>query len=99
MHGFRLDEVGVAQLSRRWTRGGFPQSFLARSEVASDEWREQFIRTFLERDIPQFGLRIPAHALKGTERGRWSITVNGNWRLTFEFRDGHAHIVDYEDYH
>ena len=35
--GFRLDEVGVAQLSRRWTRGGFPRSFLARSQVASDE--------------------------------------------------------------
>ena len=64
LHGFRLDEVGVAQLSRRWTRGGFPRSFLARGEVASAEWREQFIRTFLERDIPQFGLRIPAPALR-----------------------------------
>ncbi len=37
--------------------------------------------------------------LKGAERGRWSIWVNGNWRLTFEFRDGHAYILDYEDYH
>ncbi len=64
LHGFRLDEVGVAQLPRRWTRGGFPRSFLARGEVASHEWREQFIRTFLERDIPQFGLRIPAPALR-----------------------------------
>ena len=45
--------------------------------------------------IPGFRL----HALEGPERGRWSIAVNGNWRLTFEFRDGHAHIVDYEDYH
>ena len=64
LHGFRLDEVGVAQLSKRWTRGGFPRSFLARSEAASAEWRDQFIRTFLERDIPQFGLRIPAPALR-----------------------------------
>lgn len=64
LHGFRLDEVGVAQLSKRWTRGGFPRSFLARSEAAGAEWREQFIRSFLERDIPQFGLRIPAPALR-----------------------------------
>ena len=45
--------------------------------------------------IPGFRL----HRLKGTERGRWSVWVNGNWRLTFEFRDGHAYILDYEDYH
>jgi proteic killer suppression protein len=39
------------------------------------------------------------HPLKGEEKGRWSIWVNGNWRLTFEFRDGHAYVLDYEDYH
>lgn len=64
LHGFRLDEVGVARLPMRWIRGGFPRSFLARNDSVSDEWREQFIRTFLERDIPQFGLRIPAPALR-----------------------------------
>jgi proteic killer suppression protein len=48
-----------------------------------------------DMDIPGFRL----HALKGAERGRWSIWVNGNWRLTFEFRDGQAYILDYEDYH
>lgn len=48
-----------------------------------------------DMDIPGFRL----HPLKGGERGRWSIWVNGNWRLTFEFIDGDAHIVDYEDYH
>jgi len=37
--------------------------------------------------------------LKGEEKGRWSIWVNGNWRLTFEFRDGHAYVLDYEAYH
>lgn len=46
-------------------------------------------------DIP--GLRL--HQLKGSGRGRWSIWVNGNWRLTFEFREGHVHGLDYEDYH
>jgi proteic killer suppression protein len=45
--------------------------------------------------IPGFRL----HPLKGAERGRWSVCVNGNWRLTFEFRDGDAHVLDYEDYH
>lgn len=45
--------------------------------------------------IPGFGL----HALKGKLNGRWSIWVNGNWRLTFQFKDGHVHVLDYEDYH
>ncbi|MEA5445700.1 type II toxin-antitoxin system RelE/ParE family toxin [Gammaproteobacteria bacterium AB-CW1] len=48
-----------------------------------------------DMDIPGFGL----HPLKGKQKGRWSIRVSGNWRLTFEFRDGHAYILDYEDYH
>ncbi len=43
--------------------------------------------------------RIPTACPEGPERGRWSIWVNGNWRLTFEFRDGHAYVLDYEDYH
>ncbi len=46
-------------------------------------------------DVPGFRL----HALKGAQQGRWSVWVNGNWRSTFEFRDGDAHILDYEDYH
>jgi proteic killer suppression protein len=48
-----------------------------------------------DMDIPGFRL----HPLKGSESARWSIRVNGNWRLTFEFRDGNAHVLDYEDYH
>jgi proteic killer suppression protein len=48
-----------------------------------------------DMDVPGFKL----HSLKGSERGRWSILVNGNWRLTFEFRDGQAWLLDYEDYH
>ena len=46
-------------------------------------------------DIPGFGL----HPLKGQKRGRWAISVNGNWRITFEFKDGNAYVLDYEDYH
>ncbi|OLS63935.1 hypothetical protein PSEMO_12490 [Pseudomonas putida] len=45
-------------------------------------------------DIPGFRL----HSQRGM-RGRWSIMVNGNWRLTFEFRDGNAYVLDYEDYY
>jgi proteic killer suppression protein len=48
-----------------------------------------------DMDIPGFKL----HPLKGKLKGRWSISVSGNWRVTFEFRDGNAYILDYEDYH
>ncbi len=48
-----------------------------------------------DMDVPGFRL----HPLKGEGKGRWSVWVNGNWRLTFEFRDGHAYLIDYEDYH
>ena len=46
-------------------------------------------------DIPGFGL----HPLRGEMKGRWAISVKGNWRLTFECRDGNAYVLDYEDYH
>lgn len=46
-------------------------------------------------DLPGYKL----HALKGDRDGIWSITVNGNWRITFEFVDGNAYILNYEDYH
>jgi proteic killer suppression protein len=46
-------------------------------------------------EIPGYRL----HALKGSRKGLWSITVNGNWRVTFEFQEGHVYIVNYEDYH
>ena len=51
--------------------------------------------TIDDMDIPGFRL----HALKGSDKGRWSIWVNGNWRVTFEFENGNAFILDYEDYH
>ena len=46
-------------------------------------------------DVPGFRL----HPLKGAGKGRWSVWVNGNWRVTFVFRDGQAYVLDYEDYH
>ena len=52
-------------------------------------------QTVDDMDLPGFAL----HPLKGEMRGRWAISVNGNWRLTFEFQDGNAHVLDYEDYH
>lgn len=63
LEGFRLDEVGFAEADRLWVRGGFPRSFLAPTGTVSYEWRTSFIRTFLERDIPQLGVRIPATTL------------------------------------
>lgn len=61
--GFRLQEVGAEQSERLWLRGGFPRSFLARDDTASLEWRQDFIRTFLERDLPALGLRIASETL------------------------------------
>ncbi len=61
---FLLAETGERSLDRLWLRGGFPDSFLAAGERASLAWRRDFIRTYLERDIPQFGRRIPAETLR-----------------------------------
>ena len=48
-----------------------------------------------DMDIPGFRL----HSLKGDAKGRWSVAVSGNWRMTFEFINGNAYVLDYEDYH
>jgi predicted AAA+ superfamily ATPase len=64
LSGFDLREVGTVDQERLWVRGGFPRSFLAADEVASMAWRSDFIRTFLERDIPQLGITIPAETLR-----------------------------------
>jgi predicted AAA+ superfamily ATPase len=72
MGGFGLDEVGGRNLDRLWLRGGFPRSYLARNLNDSVAWREDFVRTFLERDIPQLGIQIPAEQL----RRFWSMTAH-----------------------
>ncbi|MBI5409914.1 MAG: ATP-binding protein [Nitrospirae bacterium] len=63
MSGFSMSEVGHKAQTRHWLRGGFPPSFLARTESDSLAWRKSFIQTFLERDLPQWGIGAPAAAL------------------------------------
>lgn len=63
LSGFSLEEVGAEALQKHWRRGGFPPAFLGRSEEDSIMWRRQFVSTFLERDVPQLGLTIPAPTL------------------------------------
>lgn len=63
LEGFRLRDLGAASQHRHWLRGGFPLSYLARSDADSSDWRRQFLRTFVERDIPQLGVSISSAAL------------------------------------
>ncbi len=62
--GFHLFESGINQRNQLWLRGGFPLSYLAKHQDDSNRWREAFVRTFLERDIPQLGITIPAETLR-----------------------------------
>jgi predicted AAA+ superfamily ATPase len=72
LDGFRLSDVGTTKQARHWLRGGFPLSFTARTERDSFVWRQQFLQTFLERDLPQLGVMIPAVAL----RRFWSMVAH-----------------------
>jgi uncharacterized protein len=62
--GFRLSDIEPAKLKTLWLRGTLPRSFLAASDADSYIWRSQYITTFLERDIPQLGINIPARTLR-----------------------------------
>ncbi|MBN2425164.1 MAG: ATP-binding protein [Calditrichaceae bacterium] len=62
--GFSLSEINNDNMQKLWIRGGFPRSFLAENNQVSVQWRESFIRTFLERDIPNLGIQIPALQLR-----------------------------------
>ena len=64
MGGFNLTETGENHLRRLWWRGGFPKAYLAKTEVESRAWQDNFIRTFLERDIPALGVQIAPAALR-----------------------------------
>lgn len=69
LDGLALDEIAPLQsgdgwLDGRWLRGGFPRAFLAKTIAGSREWREAFIRTYLERDLPQLGISLPALTLR-----------------------------------
>ena len=59
-----VDEAGVREWRRLWLRGGFPRSYLADDDAASAQWREDFIRSHLERDVPALGISIPAETLR-----------------------------------
>jgi predicted AAA+ superfamily ATPase len=93
MGGFTLDEVGTARLDRLWNRGGFPRSFLARSQRDSVAWRRDFVQTFLERDLPQLGVRVPAL----TMRRFWTMLAHysgGLWNSSEVGRSlGEAHTT------
>src|SRR5207245_1648534 len=64
LDGFSLEEVGSRRWERLWRRGGFPRSFLARSDGESQRWRRELVRNYLERDVPALGLRLPAPTLR-----------------------------------
>jgi predicted AAA+ superfamily ATPase len=77
LHGFDMSETGPGRSEQLWVRGGFPRSFLAKSERDSVAWREGFVRTFLERDLPQFGIRVGAAAM----RRFWTMLAHSHGRL------------------
>lgn len=81
LSGFDMDEAGAApdapDWRRLWQRGGFPRSYLAVDEAASELWRQDFVSTFLERDVPQLGITIPAETL----RRFWSMVAHYHGRL------------------
>lgn len=64
LSGFNLTETGTDQIQKLWLRGGFPRSFIADTDDDSIAWREAFIHTFLERDIPQLGITIPSTSMR-----------------------------------
>lgn len=74
LYGFDIEEVGLDNMEELWLRGSFPRSFLAKNDEASVLWRENFITTFLERDIPQLGISIPSYTL----RRFWLMLSNYN---------------------
>ncbi|MBM5810746.1 MAG: ATP-binding protein [Gammaproteobacteria bacterium] len=77
MSGFSLDEAGRKALRRLWWRGRFPKSFLAASERESRQWRADFIRTFLERDLRRFGVQVAPTAL----RRFWNMVAHDHGQI------------------
>jgi hypothetical protein len=77
LEGFSPDEVGIENLGRLWIRGGFPRSFLAASDRESLEWRLEFIRTFLERDLPQLGVTVSSTTL----RRLWNMLAHSHGQV------------------
>lgn len=76
MSGFTLGETGIERQTELWVRGGFPNSFLAANEPLSLKWREDFIQTFLQRDIPMLGVRVPP------------VTLHRFWTMLAHYHGG-----------
>lgn len=74
---FNLNEVGTTKFQQLWLRGGYPESYLARDDGKSFTWRESFIKTYLEMDIPQLGVRVPAAQL----RRFWTMLAHSHGQL------------------
>ena len=84
---------GIRQFFERGTKSGIQANHAGRLRLqlaALDT-----AQTIDDMDLPGYKL----HPLKGRMKNRWSIWVSGNWRITFEFKDGNVFVVDYEDYH
>ena len=77
LSGFSLGEVDPHRMNRLWLRGGFPRAFLAKSDLASHDWRAGFVRSFLERDLPQLGFNLPAPQL----RRFWTMVAHYHGQL------------------
>jgi uncharacterized protein len=77
LSGFAPGEIQPEKHDLLWLRGGFPRSFLAKTAETSSQWREDYIRTFLERDIPRLGLQIPAQTL----RRFWNLLAHYNGQI------------------
>lgn len=81
--GFRLGDVGADSWRRLWLRGGLPRSYVARTDEQSLRWREQYVATFLERDIPQLGISIP------------SVTLRRFWTMLCHY---HGQILNHAEF-
>lgn len=77
LDGISLEEAGIKNHSKLWLRGGFPRSYLAASHAKSQTWRQQFITTFLERDIPQLGIQVSSTTL----RRFWTMLAHYNGQV------------------
>ncbi|MEJ5113196.1 type II toxin-antitoxin system RelE/ParE family toxin [Erwinia billingiae] len=90
---------------KSWKHGGLKEFYETGSTRKVNPQHEKRLRERLRiidlaeqiEDINLTGYKL--HPMKGERRGIWSITVSGNWRITFEFKDGDAWILNYEDYH
>lgn len=82
LEGFGIDVIKKSETNKLWLRGGFPRSFLAASDSESFAWREDFISTFLERDVPNLGIRVPA------------TTLRRFWTMLAHY---HGEILNYSD--